>query len=345
MTGTVISFRGVTKQFGRRVAVEDVSFDLIEGRTLGIVGESGSGKTTCVRLAVALDRPTAGAVEFRGRAYPRSRRRLRHIRRRMGFVQQDPYDSLDPRMTIGDIVAEPLRIHGVRGRQALERAAGALTAAGLPNAPLDSYPSAYSGGGRQRIAIARSLVLEPEVLFCDEPTASLDVSVQAQIVNLLRELRAARNLSMIFVSHDLDLIKRLATDIVVMYAGRVVESGPVESVAVSPAHPYTASLLESIPADHPRRRKIVGKGPVQAAAEAAEEVQADRDSCLFAPRCPKAQDICRSNLPPLSVSSGVSFRCFYPESYAGAGHDNGAPAGEASGRISEFEGLNPAGGD
>ncbi len=315
MSDAVVSFREVTKRFGRRVAVEDVDFDLPEGTTLGIVGESGSGKTTCVRLAVGLERPTAGAIQFRGGSYPRSRRGLKRIRRRIGLVQQDPYDSLDPRMTIGHVVAEPLRIHGVGRREGLDRATAALAAAGLPDASLDSFPTAYSGGGRQRIAIARALVLEPEVLLCDEPTASLDVSVQAQIVNLLLELRASRNLSMIFVSHDLDLIKRVATHIVVMYAGRVVESGPAELVATSPRHPYTVTLLASIPSDHPGRRKLVGQPAVDAASsEPTEEIDLRRDACLFAPRCYRAQGTCRASAPLLERStSGVAFRCFFPE--------------------------------
>lgn len=323
MSEAVISFHGVTKRFGRRVAVEDVDFDLAEGTTLGIVGESGSGKTTCVRLAIGLERPTAGAILFRGRPYPRSRRRLKRIRRRIGLVQQDPYDSLDPRVRLGDIVAEPLRIHGVRGREALDRAAAALAAAGLPDAPLDSFPTAYSGGGRQRIAIARALVLEPEVLLCDEPTASVDVSVQAQIVNLLLDLRASRDLSMIFVSHDLDLIKRVATDIVVMYAGRVVESGPAEVVAEGPRHPYTATLLASIPGDHPERRKLVGERAAGVgSSEPTEEAEMKRDACLFAPRCSKAQDVCRASAPLLVTStSRVAFRCFFPEGSEVAGED------------------------
>jgi oligopeptide/dipeptide ABC transporter ATP-binding protein len=317
MSEAVVSFRGVSKRFGSRLAVEDAEFELAEGTTLGIVGESGSGKTTCVRLAIGLERPTAGTLLFHGRRYPRSRRRLRRIRRRVGLVQQDPYDSLDPRMTIGDIVAEPLRLYGGRGREVLDRAAAALAAAGLPNAALTSYPRAYSGGGRQRIAIARALALDPEVLLCDEPTASLDVSVQAQIVNLLLDLRESRGLSMIFVSHDLDLIRRVATDIVVMYAGRVVESGPAAIVAERPLHPYTSALLASIPGDHPERRKVVGARSAavdSGEAEVADEAEPDRDACVFAPRCPKAQDVCRAAAPPVSRStSGVLFRCYFPE--------------------------------
>jgi len=314
MSQAVISFSGVTKRFGPRVAVEDVDFDLVEGTTLGIVGESGSGKTTCVRLAVGLERPTSGTVLFHGGHYPRTRRRLKDIRRRIGLVQQDPYDSLDPRMTIGQVVAEPLRIHGAK-RRLLDRASAALAAAGLPDAPLDSFPSAYSGGGRQRIAIARALVLEPEVLLCDEPTASLDVSVQAQIVNLLLELRTSRGLSMIFVSHDLDLIKRVATELVVMYAGRVVESGPAELVVAAPRHPYTVGLMASIPGDDPGRRKLIGRRTAATSATEPTDEQLNRDACVFARRCYKAQEVCRASAPLLeSLTYGVAARCFFPES-------------------------------
>lgn len=306
--GSILSFRGVTKRFGRRVAVEDVDLDLLEGRTLGIVGESGSGKTTCVRLALALERPTSGTVAFRGRVYPRTRRRLADIRRHIGFVFQDPYDSLDARMMIGDIVSQPLRIHGVRRVEAKRRAEQVLEAVGLPDAPLDSYPARFSGGGRQRIAIARALSLDPEVLLCDEPTASLDVSVQAQIVNLLLELKASRQLSVIFVSHDLDLIRRIADDVMVMYQGRVVETGDAETVHAHPRHPYTAALLSAVPGGHPRHRKLEGQPPPATVREGA-----DRIGCSFAPRCPRVQEPCRGTVPPLRANEeGVRVACFFP---------------------------------
>jgi oligopeptide/dipeptide ABC transporter ATP-binding protein len=306
--GSILSFRGVTKRFGRRVAVEDVDLDLLEGRTLGIVGESGSGKTTCVRLALALERPTSGTMAFRGRVYPRTRRRLADIRRHIGFVFQDPYDSLDARMTIGDIVAEPLRIHGVRKVEAERRAEQVLEAVGLPDAPLDSYPARFSGGGRQRIAIARALSLDPEVLLCDEPTASLDVSVQAQIMNLLLELKTSRQLSVVFVSHDLDLIRRIADDVVVMYQGRVVETGDADTVHSRPRHPYTAALLSAVPGGHPRHRKLASQPPPATVRE-----EADRIGCSFAPRCPRVQELCWGTVPPLQPNEeGVRVACYFP---------------------------------
>jgi oligopeptide/dipeptide ABC transporter ATP-binding protein len=310
----VLEFDGVGRRFGSKVAVEDVSFRLVEGQTLGIVGESGSGKTTCVRMALGLDRPSSGRIRFRGDPYPRGRRAMRRVRRRIGFVFQDPYDSLDPRMRIGDIVAEPLRVNGSRGRGVRDRVAALLGEAGLPNASPDSYPSSYSGGGRQRIAIARGLVLDPDAMICDEPTASLDVSVQAQIVNLLLDLKARRGLALLFVSHDLDLVHRIADEVLVMYAGRVMERGPADQVYRRPRHPYTISLLRAIPADHPRRRMPADPEP----AVDAEAV--DRDGCVFAPRCPKVQDVCRTTRPPLEASpgGGSAAACFFPEP-AGSG--------------------------
>ncbi|MGZ8571126.1 MAG: ABC transporter ATP-binding protein [Actinomycetota bacterium] len=310
VSGSLLAFRGVTKRYGPRVAVEDVDLDVREGRTLGIVGESGSGKTTCVRLALALERPTSGSIWFRGTPYARSDAKMREVRRRIGFVFQDPYDSLDPRIRIGDVVAEPLRIHGVRRVERLRRAEDLLASVGLPDAPLDSYPSRYSGGGRQRIAIARALSLDPEVLLCDEPTASLDVSVQAQILNLLLELKASRQLSVVFVSHDLDLIRRIADEVMVMYAGRVMETGEADEIHAMPRHPYTVSLLGAVPGFDPHDRKLQGRAPLVSVAEEAD----DRTGCPFAPRCPRAQDRCHTSRPPLeAVAEGVLAACFFPE--------------------------------
>ncbi len=290
---SVLSFRGVTKRFGHRVAVEDVDLDLLEGRTLGIVGESGSGKTTCVRLALGLERPTRGTIAFRGRLYPKTRRRLADIRRHIGFVFQDPYDSLDARMVIGDIVAEPLRIHGMGKVEAEHRAEKVLDAVGLPNVPLDAYPARFSGGGRQRIAIARALSLDPQVLLCDEPTASLDVSVQAQIVNLLLELKATRRLSMIFVSHDLDLVRRIADDVKVMYQGRVVEAGDADSVHARPRHPtrprscrpFPAVIHGTVNSRVSLRRRPCSKRPIASAVRSRRGAPGSRNSAGARFRC------------------------------------------------------------
>ena len=337
----VIGFESVTKRYrGGVTALDEVSLTLPSGVTLGLVGESGSGKSTCVRLALGLERPTAGQVAFRGRPYPRSRRRLRPLRRQFGFVLQDPYDSLDPRLTLRDIVSEPLRVHGLRSRDTDRRITEMLEAVGLRDATLDSYPSRYSGGGLQRIAIARALITDPAVLICDEPTSSLDVSVQAQIINLLLEARRGRGLSVLFVSHDLDLIGRVADTLVVMYRGRVVESGPAALVRSQPRHPYTRSLHDAVPADHPARRRLIAGGTgasrgddransARAAraddpASPARTARADdpgtvpraadaTDSCVFADRCPAVADRCRTERPPVVTEpDGRTHACFFP---------------------------------
>jgi len=326
----MIAFEGVSKQYrGGRLALDDVTLALPAGGSLGLVGESGSGKTTCVRLALGLERPTAGRLTFQGAAYPAGRAGLRPLRRQIGFVLQDPYDSLDARMTIRDIVTEPLRIHrlpGGRGRRGDELAAAQLAAVGLPGADLRSYPSRYSGGGRQRIAIARALITSPSVLICDEPTSSLDVSVQSQIVNLLLDARRERDLSMLFVTHDLDLIGRVADTVAVMYRGRVVEIGPAEDIRRSPRHPYTKALHDAVPADHPRDRRLataeaprrpeeLADIPLASHVPSATKVPAlaAHDSCVFAGRCPRAQDRCRQERPPMTEEDALrSYACFFP---------------------------------
>jgi len=333
----MIGFEGVSKIYrGGRVALDDVSLTLPPGGSLGLVGESGSGKTTCVRLALGLERPTSGRMTFGGAAYPQGRRRMRPLRRQIGFVLQDPYDSLDPRMTVRDIVSEPLRIHGLPGgpgapggrHGADQLVAAQLAAVGLPGADLRSYPARYSGGGRQRIAIARALIGAPAVLICDEPTSSLDVSVQSQIVNLLLKAGHERDLSMLFVSHDLDLIGRVVQTVAVMYRGCVVEIGPADQVRRSPRHPYTRALHDAVPADHPSRRKLAAGHPAGPAPEAADPAApvagiaagaagagavAGRQGCVFAHRCPRATAQCREERPPLTHEGPLrSYACFDP---------------------------------
>lgn len=310
----VIGFEQVGKVYrGGRVALDDVSFELPASGSLGLVGESGSGKTTCVRLALGLERPTSGQLRFGGAAYPARRRELRPLRRQIGFVLQDPYDSLDPRMTIRDIVAEPLRIHGLpgwRGASGDRLVADQLAAVGLPGADLHSYPARYSGGGRQRIAIARALITSPAVLICDEPTSSLDVSVQSQIVNLLLDARRARDLSLLFVSHDLDLIGRVADTVAVMYGGQVVEIGPAERIRRSPRHPYTRALHDAIPADHPARRRLANGNGDPTVRPAGTAGQA---GCVFSSRCSIADPRCHQERPPMTAEGPLrSYACFKP---------------------------------
>ncbi len=325
----MIGFETVTKQYrGGRQALDGVSFTVPDGGSLGLVGESGSGKTTCIRLALGLERPTSGQLTFDGAPYPAGRGKLRALRRQIGFVLQDPYDSLDPRMTIRDIVTEPLRIHrlpGGRGPSGDALVAEQLTAVGLSGAELRSYPARYSGGGRQRIAIARALITAPSVLICDEPTSSLDVSVQSQIVNLLLAAGRARHLSMLFVTHDLDLIGRVVDTVAVMYGGQIVEIGPAELIRQAPRHHYTKALHDAVPADHPRHRRLAVRaaGPDPAdqgsdrvatvAARAAGAASERAGGCVFASRCPRAQARCEQERPPMSEDeAGRSYACFYP---------------------------------
>jgi oligopeptide/dipeptide ABC transporter ATP-binding protein len=320
----ILGFESVSKYYRGLAALDQVTLSLGRGSALGLVGESGSGKSTCVRLALGLERPTSGQLTFHGTAYPRSRRRLKELRRQVGFVLQDPYDSLDPRMRLRDIVSEPLRAHRLRGRDTDRRVAEMLRAVGLGDAPLDSYPARYSGGGRQRIAIARALMTDPAVLICDEPTSSLDVSVQAQIVNLLLDAKRSRDLSLLFVSHDLDLIGRVADTLVVMYRGRVMESGPAELVRARPRHPYTKSLHDAVPADHPARRRVSAPASLRAvsghavtgtapAGQAGSGGPGGPDCCVFASRCPAAQHRCHAERPPtVTDTDGRSHACFFP---------------------------------
>jgi oligopeptide/dipeptide ABC transporter ATP-binding protein len=323
--GSVLGFESVSKYYRGLAALDQVTLSLSRGCALGLVGESGSGKSTCVRLALGLERPTSGRLTFRGADYPRGRRRLRTLRSQVGFVLQDPYDSLDPRMRLREIVAEPLRAHRLRDRDTDRRVAVMLRAVGLGDAPLDSYPARYSGGGRQRIAIARALMTDPAVLICDEPTSSLDVSVQAQIVNLLLDAKRSRDLSLLFVSHDLDLIGRVADTLVVMYRGRVMESGPAELVRGRPRHPYTKSLHDAVPADHPARRKLITPASLPAASgyPAAGSIkptgpdgpagQGGPGCCVFASRCPAVRARCYAERPPtVTEADGRSHACFFP---------------------------------
>jgi len=245
----LVELRGLSKTFQTRSgpvrAVDDVSFDIARGTTVGLVGESGSGKSTVARLLMALQRPTAGEVRFDGQDLARLRRReLRGIRRRMQMVFQNPYGSLLPHFTVGTNIIEPLRLRGEGDRDSRREIAGRmLETVGLEAAMVDLYPRQFSGGQQQRIAVARALVLEPDLLVCDEPTSSLDVSVQAQILRLFEELQERMHLTMLFISHNLAVVEKLASQIVVMARGKIVEQGPTTAIFDGPQHPYTQTLL------------------------------------------------------------------------------------------------------
>jgi oligopeptide transport system ATP-binding protein len=242
-------------------AVDDVSFSIREGETFGLVGESGSGKTTTGRCILRLIEPTSGSVRFRGEdVLAFSRRRMREARRHMQVVFQDPYSSLNPRMRARQIVEEPLIIHGLGNRaNRRERVAELLRMVGLDTAHLERYPHEFSGGQRQRIGLARALALNPSLVILDEPVSSLDVSVQAQVINLLMDLQQQLRLTYLFIAHDLRLVEHICSQVAVMYLGKIVETGPVAALFAMPQHPYTRALLSAIPVpdpDTPKRRIV-----------------------------------------------------------------------------------------
>ncbi len=282
-------------------AVDGVSFFIREGETLGLVGESGCGKTTTGRLILRGYEPTGGEILFRDReqgwvSIPRlDKRRLKAVRRNIQMIFQDPYASLNPRMTILEIVGEPLLIHGVAKGPALkERVAVLLQAVGLRPEYMVRYPHAFSGGQRQRIGIARALALHPQLVVCDEPVSALDVSIQAQILNLLQDLQQQFGLTYLFISHDLSVVEHISDRVAVMYVGRIVELAETEELFLNPLHPYTEALLSAVPKPNPRQRtrRIVLPGEVANPANPPS-------GCYFHPRCRYAVERCRRETPLL----------------------------------------------
>jgi peptide/nickel transport system ATP-binding protein len=311
----------IRKGFARKVighvrAVDDVSFSVPFGETLGLVGESGCGKTTIGRCILRAYDPTQGAIHYqngRGEHVDLARlqgRELIPYRRELRMIFQDPYSSLNPRMTVMDIVAEPLRIHKIaQGKEIEDRVAEILRKVGLRPEYMRRYPHAFSGGQRQRIGIARALVLDPRVVVCDEPVSALDVSVQAQILNLLQDLQAELNLTYLFISHDLSVVEYLANQVAVMYVGLLVEVAPTEELFQSPRHPYTEALLSAVPKTVPRRnpKRIILKGDVADPANPPP-------GCYFHPRCPYAIERCQVEAPALrEIGPGRKVACHLAE--------------------------------
>ena len=292
--------------------VNGVSLALERGRTFGLVGESGSGKSTLAKSIVRLYRPDGGSIRFDGMEVTQlPERRLKEFRRRVQYVFQHPYSSLNPAMRIHGNLARGLFVHGVARNRAEGAARARRLLADVQMSPdhLDRYPHEFSGGQRQRIAIARALALEPELIVLDEPTSSLDVSVQSQILNLLRKLQVERNHSFLFITHDLQVARYMSHWLGVMYGGVLVETGPAGPVFESPRHPYTQALLSAVPGRHPRDRGnrvwLRGSPPDPAIAH---------PGCVFAPRCPAAEAQCRIEAPPLRAASGHRrVRCHFPD--------------------------------
>lgn len=308
----MITVKNLKKHFstskGLLRAVDDVSFDIPEGQTLGLVGESGCGKSTLGRLLLRLYEPSSGQVDFDGtNIFSLSAEELKKWRQEAQMIFQDPYASLNPRMTAEDIIAEPLKIHDIDIDP--QTIAKSFQQVSLNHEHRNRYPHEFSGGQRQRIGIARALVLNPRFIVCDEPIAALDVSVQAQIVNLLKDLQKQMGLTYLFISHDLRMIRYIADQVAVMYLGKIVEIAPTEKLFQNPLHPYTQALLSAIPLPDPveekKRTRIVLTGEVPSPLHPPK-------GCGFCSRCPKVQDICKASAPPLKeVEPGHFVSCHF----------------------------------
>jgi oligopeptide/dipeptide ABC transporter ATP-binding protein len=302
----------VDRKVGQVHAVDDVSFELREGETLGIVGESGCGKTTLIRTLVRLLNPTDGTIRFRGTDITHvGRRELEPVRREMQMVFQDPQASLNPRKRIAQILATPLRLRGVPRDQIQSESQKLLDRVGLSPEHLNRFPHEFSGGQRQRIGIARALAVNPLLILLDEPVSALDVSIQAQVINLLDELQDELNLSYVFVAHDLSVVRHVSDRIIVMYLGKIMEIAPSEQVYEKPIHPYTTALLGAIPIPDPRENRERSRPLIS--GEPPSPVRPP-PGCRFHTRCPRATDICKRVEPQLTEYAGGHLAaCHHPQ--------------------------------
>jgi oligopeptide transport system ATP-binding protein len=300
------------KTVGVVQAVDDVSFDLYPGETLGLVGESGCGKTTTARTILRLEEPTSGEAYFQGTdIFKMSKSELRDLRSEITVIFQDPYASLNPRMTVGDIIAEPWVIHGgVPRKDRKNKTQELLEVVGLNPNNVSRYPHQFSGGQRQRVGIARALAVDPKIIICDEPVSALDVSVQAQVINLLEDIQKEFGVSYLFIAHDLAVVRHIIDRMEVMYLGKIVEEGDEFEVYDHTAHPYTQALLSAVPVPDPRgrgnRNRIMLEGDVPSPTDPPS-------GCRFRTRCWKAQDVCSGEIPVLEErGQGHPVACYFP---------------------------------
>ena len=301
MSDTILEVKHLKKYFntpkGTLHAVDDVSFTLERGKTLGIVGESGCGKSTTGRAILRLIEPTAGEVIFNGEDITKkNKEQMRLLRREMQLIFQDPYASLDPRKTVSEIIGEPLKLQKLipDAKKRAERVHELMEGVGLADRLINTYPHELDGGRRQRIGIARALAMEPKLIICDEPVSALDVSIQAQILNLMQDLQEQMGLTYIFITHDLSVVNHFANDIAVMYLGQLIEKAPSVTLFDNPVHPYTKALLSAIPVPSLRkkRQRVMLKGEISSPIN-------PKPGCRFAVRCPYATDRCRTEEPKL----------------------------------------------
>ncbi|MDA1280149.1 MAG: ATP-binding cassette domain-containing protein [Chloroflexi bacterium] len=307
----------IQREVARVRAVDGISFDIRPGETLGLVGESGSGKTTAAKAVIQLSKPRSGSIKFEGQELVGlSTSAMRSVRRKMGMVFQDPYGSLNPRMRAGDIVGEPLKVHGLATSRDDYRSqiASLLSIVGLAPAMAERYPNEFSGGQRQRLGVARAIAAKPSLLILDEAVSALDVSIQAQILNLLQDLQEQYDLAYLFIAHDLSVVRHIADRVAVMYMGRIVETANSADLYTRPLHPYTQALLSAIPTPNPiherSRERIILKGDLPSPL-------APPSGCRFHTRCPIATDVCSMTVPELrSLAPDQRAACLLAPGYA-----------------------------